>query len=123
MYRLYWRDTRPMLADGMTKGSVDREALIVVRERGEWHLHGDEPVRAQKFHGGEASLTDSVARLAVPPDAKNFGQEKVPRCQCASAEVRVPKLRTSAGTRGDPYAKAVRRGSRRRPKVPKRDGP
>ena len=60
-----------MLADGMTKASVDREALITVCERGEWHLQGDEPVRAQKFHGGESvAHPNSVARSNVPPDAK-----------------------------------------------------
>ena len=53
--RLYWFDTRAMLADGMNKCSVDREALVTACERGEWHLVGDEPVRAQKFHGGDSS--------------------------------------------------------------------
>ena len=53
--RLYWFDTRAMLADGMNKGSVDREALVTACERGEWHLVGDEPVRAPKFHGGDSS--------------------------------------------------------------------
>ena len=53
--QLYWFDTRVMLADGMTKGSVDREALVTVCELGEWHLSGDEPVRARKSHGSRQS--------------------------------------------------------------------
>ena len=43
--RLYWFDTRAMLADGMTKGCVDREPLIRVGERGEWLIEGDQPSR------------------------------------------------------------------------------
>ena len=57
--RLYWFDTRAMLADGMTKGSVDREALIRVGERGEWHIEGDQPVKAGKE--SRASHSDVTA--------------------------------------------------------------
>ena len=46
--RLYWFDTRAMLADGMTKGSVDREALVRFGERGEWHIEGDQPAKVGK---------------------------------------------------------------------------
>ena len=42
--RLWWFDTRAMLADGLTKGSVDREALVAVCERGVWLIEGDTPV-------------------------------------------------------------------------------
>ena len=34
---LLWLDTRDMMADGLTKGSVEREALHAVM-RGEWTL-------------------------------------------------------------------------------------
>ena len=42
--RLYWLDTFDMMADGLTKGAVDRAALIAATSRGEWHLTGDQPV-------------------------------------------------------------------------------
>ena len=42
--RLWWIDTLAMLADGMTKGAVDREALIAVCERGVWNISGLAPV-------------------------------------------------------------------------------
>ena len=41
--RLYWFDTLAMLADGLTKGAVDREALVLVCERGLWHVTGQAP--------------------------------------------------------------------------------
>ena len=33
---LWWLDALAMLADGMTKGSVDREALVAVCQQGIW---------------------------------------------------------------------------------------
>ncbi len=36
--RLWWADTRDMLADGLTKGGIPREALVGVSERGECHV-------------------------------------------------------------------------------------
>ena len=42
--RLWWFDTRAMLADGLTKGAVDREALVKVCEQGAWQIFGDAPV-------------------------------------------------------------------------------
>ena len=42
--RLWWFDTLAMLMDGMTKGSVDREALIKVCEQGVLHVVGLQPV-------------------------------------------------------------------------------
>ena len=45
--RLWWLDTLSMLADGMTKGSVDREALIKVCEQGIWQVIGLQPVCKQ----------------------------------------------------------------------------
>ena len=67
--RLYCFDTRAILADGMNNGSADREALVTACERGEWHLVGDEPVRAQKFHGGDSSPAEL---------SSNSGTSKVP---------------------------------------------
>ena len=45
--RLWWFDTLAMLADGMTKGSVEREALIKVCEYGSWQIVGLQPVYKQ----------------------------------------------------------------------------
>ena len=45
--RLWWADTLAMLADGLTKGSVEREALIAVCERGTWAIVGEAPVYKQ----------------------------------------------------------------------------
>ena len=42
--RLYWLDTVDMLADGLTKGAVDRAALIRASGEGTWQLVGDVPV-------------------------------------------------------------------------------
>ena len=41
--RLYWFDTLAMLADGLTKGAVDREALVLVCEQGLWRITGQAP--------------------------------------------------------------------------------
>ena len=41
--RLYWFDTLAMLADGLTKGAVDREALVLVCEQGLWRFTGQAP--------------------------------------------------------------------------------
>ena len=41
--RLWWLDTLAMLADGMTKGSVDRESLVVVCQQGIWRSIGQAP--------------------------------------------------------------------------------
>ena len=38
--RLYWFDTLAMLADGLTNGAVDREAIVLVCERGLWRVTG-----------------------------------------------------------------------------------
>ena len=45
--RLWWLDTLAMLADGMTKGSVEREALIAVCQLGVWKIVGLQPVFKQ----------------------------------------------------------------------------
>ena len=106
--RLWWFDTRAMLADGLTKGSVDREALVSVCERGVWVIEGDAPVAkelrkeaetdASTTHtkGGDASLageyvvTDAgteafsgaVTPLELPCSAASCGSD------AASAEAR-----------------------------------
>ena len=48
---LWWLDTLAMLADGMTKGSVEREALIRVCAEGIWKIVGQTPVSKQ-LRGG-----------------------------------------------------------------------
>ena len=85
--QLYWFDARAMLADGMTKGSVDREALVTVRELGEWHLSGDEPVRARKSHGGDPSPAGLPRTSRQSP------------CESQSAGASTSKPRTSAEVR------------------------
>ena len=42
--RLIWIDTKDMIADGMTKGSIDRKALMEIGPTGLWQLKGDKPV-------------------------------------------------------------------------------
>ena len=44
---LWWLDTLAMLADGMTKGSVEREALIRVCAEGILKIFGQTPVSKQ----------------------------------------------------------------------------
>ena len=44
---VWWLDTLAMLADGMTKGSVDREALIRVCLDGIWKVVGQQPLSKQ----------------------------------------------------------------------------
>lgn len=47
--RLWWTGTLAMLADGVAKGSVDREALIQVCEKGHladhWHQPSEQPAQ------------------------------------------------------------------------------
>ena len=42
--RLLWVDTRAMLADGLTKGCIDRAALVSAGYAGRWLLEGADPV-------------------------------------------------------------------------------
>ena len=44
--RLTWLDTLDMLADGLTKGVVERESLIRLANEGVWQLQGLEPVHS-----------------------------------------------------------------------------
>ena len=44
---LWWLDTLAMLADGMTKGSEEREVLIRVCAEGMWKIVGQNPVPNQ----------------------------------------------------------------------------
>ena len=39
--RFFWCDTRDMLADGLTKGGVDRTLLIAASERGSFKMQHD----------------------------------------------------------------------------------
>jgi hypothetical protein len=36
--RLWWCDTRDMIADGLTKGAVERTAILALMEEGRWTL-------------------------------------------------------------------------------------
>ena len=54
--RLYWFDTEDMLPDGLTKGSIDRAALVSVCEHGVWAIRHAEPIStslARKRSDGE----------------------------------------------------------------------
>ena len=51
--RLWWIDTLSMLADGMTKGSIDREALILVCQQGLWKIIGAAPQCKRLRDAGE----------------------------------------------------------------------
>ena len=42
--RLYWFDTDDMLPDGLTKGSIDREALILCCLQGIWSIRHEQPI-------------------------------------------------------------------------------
>jgi hypothetical protein len=42
--RLIWIDTMDMITDGMTKGSIDRSALMKIGQNGLWQFKGDKPV-------------------------------------------------------------------------------
>ena len=51
--RLWWIDTLAMLADGMTKGSIDREAIIMVCQKGLWKILGAAPQCKRLRDAGE----------------------------------------------------------------------
>ena len=51
--RRWWIDTLAMLADGMTKGSVDREALVTVCQQGTWRIVGRAPLCKSLRDAGE----------------------------------------------------------------------
>ena len=51
--RLWWLDTLAMLADGMTKGSIDREAIIMVCQKGLWNILGAAPQCKRLRDAGE----------------------------------------------------------------------
>ena len=51
--RLWWLDTVAMLADGMTKGSADREALVTVCQQGVWRITGQAPLCKSLRDAGE----------------------------------------------------------------------
>ena len=41
---LWWLDTLAMLADGMTKGAIEREPLVQVCYEGIWKIVGQQPI-------------------------------------------------------------------------------
>ena len=56
--RLYWSDTRDMLADGLTKGSVPRDQLVAVGNRGEYRTA--HPGAVTTCEGGRRSTTGAT---------------------------------------------------------------
>ena len=54
VHTLYWFGTDDMLPDGLTKGSIDREPLIQVCQKGIWQIAHEEP----KFWQPDAELRD-----------------------------------------------------------------
>ena len=59
--RLYWIDIRSMLADGLTKGCIDRSALMRSGRQGLWLLDGEAPVPTKavpvKAHTDDTAAT------------------------------------------------------------------
>ena len=49
---LYWVDTRDMVSDGLTKGSVDRTEIILLYEKKLWKSIGDKPVSVSLYQAG-----------------------------------------------------------------------
>ena len=63
----WWLDTLAVLADGMTKGSVDREAFIRVCLDGIWKVVGQQPLSKQlRDDRGESSLSNSQQYASWP---------------------------------------------------------
>ena len=42
--KVWWIDTKDMAADALTKGSIDREVVLLLGDIGEWHFAGLQPV-------------------------------------------------------------------------------
>ena len=42
--KVWWIDTKDMAADALTKGSIDREVVLLLGDTGEWHSVGLQPV-------------------------------------------------------------------------------
>ena len=62
---LYWVDTRDMVSDGLTKGSVERTEIIRLYEKNVWQTIGDKPVSVSLYAGDserEASIIQSGVR-------------------------------------------------------------
>ena len=55
--RLWWCDTDDMLADGMTKGAVDRDAILKLCNNGLWDVL-KKPV---KFSAAEAMIRTTTS--------------------------------------------------------------
>ena len=49
---LYWVDTRDMVSDGLTKGSVDRAEIILLYEKNLWKSIGDKPASVSLYQAG-----------------------------------------------------------------------
>ena len=62
---LYWIDTRDMLPDGLTKGSVDRSALLTVISKNYWRQVGDKPTVLSAFIAASPHYYDDVDCLRI----------------------------------------------------------
>ena len=79
---LYWCDTRDMVADGLTKGSVERDPIVLLYSKNQWKGFGDQPVSVSlvQENGGKRSVRredgqdDSSSRL-LPKDANSQFQD------------------------------------------------
>ena len=64
--KLYWIDTRDMLPDGLTKGSIDREALLSVVSTNNWKQVGDKPCELSGFvSASHSSAKDDISLKAL----------------------------------------------------------
>ena len=54
--KLWWIDTRDMLADGLNKGAVSRKALLLALTRGLWHVEHPTVSMASK----DISYSDNI---------------------------------------------------------------
>ena len=99
-----------MLADGLTKGSVDREALVAVCERGVWVIEGDAPVAKELRKEAETDASTTHTRGGdVSPAGAYVVTDAVPEAVSGAVTPLPPPC--SAATGGSDAASAeARRG-------------
>ena len=64
---LYWCDTRDMAADGLTKGSVERDPIVLPYSKNQWKGIGDPPVSVSLVQegGGKSPKVKSEGEFPV----------------------------------------------------------
>ena len=77
---LHWIDTRDMIADGLTKGSIDRKALHMVIEKNTWNRIGDPACTLSAFIAG--SYNDIASHLRTPKGQDIIGWISLIGTQC-----------------------------------------